>query len=130
MVLNTQTNNATKTFIASLNLPTVADSFFRNIDDCNTYIEKFHGKKPRALQNLADFKQYQISNSMMTLDIFLDMCNNSRVQDAFEETFFQPFTQDEIIFMTEVIEDGKLSFEELYFKFQENPRRNIIRHFK
>lgn len=126
---NVNEANETKIFIESMGLPEVAKTVLRNLNDCNIYLEMFHDKKERVLQNLTDFRQYMISKSSVTLSIFLEMCCRDK-KSAFESTFYQVFTLSEMQFMEDFIDSGKLTLTSLYEKFIANPKRNIIRHFK
>lgn len=129
MVTVTERTNETKVFIESMGLPEVAETILRNLDDCNLYVEMFHNKKGRVLQNLSDFRQYMIAKTPVTLTDFLEMCCRDK-KSAFESTFCQVFTSCEMQFMEDFIDSGKLTLTSLYEKFIANPKRNIIRHFK
>ena len=121
-----------KNFIESLFVPNewreLASVLFITEQDCNDFYIGFLGRNTYIIDDLLDFRENKLAMTDISLDNFLEMCDNMSTQKAFETTFLQPFTYDEIELISTAISDGKTSLEDIYNRFQKNVNENILKY--
>ena len=116
-------------FINSLNLPVyIAIVLFENWGDCVAFMNLFYAKNKFLIDDLMDFREYKIYQSTKSLKEFLDDYNVNGLKASFERMFYQSFNEDEVNILNGAIASGKVSVDELFYKFKGNHNRNILKY--
>jgi hypothetical protein len=116
-------------FIYLLNLPKeMALVLLKSTIDCQKFFAGYYGRNRYVIDDLLDYREFKIENSTITLEDFLYMCYNSNMQQAFEKTFLQSFTLEEMSLIEKAIISGRVSLESLFFGFERNPNKNIMKY--
>lgn len=125
---NAVASSKIENFIESLNLPNEAVVLFETVECCQAFFESFYMRNRYLVDDVLDFREYKIQMSKKTLDLFIEECYNKGMKQAFEKTFYQPFTTDSINIVEKAIADGKISLEQLFKDFRKNPNKNILKN--
>ena len=117
-------------FFEQLKVPSDFQVLFQNENDCKLFFEDFYLRNKYIVDDLLDFREYKISKSKITVDSFKELCYNSKVglRKAFEQTFLQSFTDQDLEKISEAIVGGKLPLKKLISDFQKNPNKNILKN--
>lgn len=120
-------------FINSINFESsecrdLARVLLQSESDCNNFYIGFLGRSKHKIDDLLDYRESKLSDSNITIDLFLEMCYNEGMRDSFEKTFFQSFSSIDIAMVSNSITEGKTSLKELYAGFQKNPNINILKY--
>lgn len=116
-------------FISAYLLPPHATDVLKTMDDCELFLTKFHKTNAESIDDILDFREYKLEISDMTLDTFLKLCYIGEMKEAFERTFIQSFTVEEIQFICSCLLEGKITLPQVYGKFQKNKNKNILSYF-
>ncbi|MFQ3543521.1 hypothetical protein Q7A53_05495 [Halobacillus rhizosphaerae] len=122
------TKNKVDNFIKSLDLPkSLAQVLLKTEKECDSFYIGFYGRNHYVLDDLLDYRDHRIEHSSTTLVDFLHLCNEN-ILSAFESTFFQKFTAQDIAFISGAIDKGNVTLENLYSKFHSKPSKNIMQY--
>jgi hypothetical protein len=121
------TKNKIENFIKTYELPEVAEGILLTNEDCDLFLQEFYSKNHYVIDDLLDFKEYKISSSEITVIEFLNMCNNGEMHMAFETTFLQKFSPEDMSFIEEKIKSRATNLKEIYVKARKNPFRNVLK---
>lgn len=116
-------------FVKTNNLPPYASEVLLTERDCKVFEESFFNESNEVSECLMEYKKFRIANSTMTLDKFLKMCYTGKTTKAFEMTFFQRFSEEEMARINDLLSSGKVSLHNIFEKFEKNPNRNVMRYF-
>lgn len=94
---------------------------------CKEFFRYFYRKNHRLIDDLFDYKQYRIQLENITYGQFVARCNEN-VKSALEQTFFQRLSNADMEKILNAIDYGKITLEQLYVNFKNNPRKNIMRY--
>lgn len=118
-------------FIESLNIKgevrSLAEALLKSERDCNDFYIGYFGKNSYVIFDLLDYRDAKVSMSDITFDKFYDMCNNKGIKEAFENTFFQDFSESDIKMIESEIKRGDVSLESIYNSFIDNPSMSIMK---
>jgi|SRR5690606_19618642 len=117
-------------FIASFTLPQeAATSILRTTEDCQYFLNNFYGKNPRRLiDDLLDFLEDKIIRMNVSLETFLSRCSlgDGMLKVAFEETFLDDFSDETMEVISSALINHKITLEQLFLNFQQNPLKRIV----
>lgn len=125
----TNTLNKVGNFIESLELPkSIAEPLLKTVEDCQQFYSDFYNRNRHVADDLLDYREYKITKSEITLDIFLNQCYTLGMQQAFELTFLQSFSLKDIKIVNDAIADRKVTLASLYGNFKKNPNKNVLKN--
>lgn len=128
-MVTTTVSEKVENFIQSLGLPEViAKGVLRSVEDCQNFYIGFYGRNRYVTDDLLDYRENKIASSNISLHVYLGMCEEIGLLNAFEETFLQSFTEDDIQLVTNAVVEGKITLEEIYLDFKKNPNKNILKN--
>lgn len=117
-----------ESFITSLNLPVdVAEGILRTLEDCKAFYIEFFGRNKYVADDLLDFREHIIYSECVIFGDFLGLCMRN-LKSAFEVTFLQKFSDDEILLIENALFTGTTTLEEIFSNFQRNININILRN--
>jgi hypothetical protein len=119
-------------FIESLDLSCecreLANILLKNEEDCKSFYIEFLGRNRYVIDDLLDYREDRLEMSDITIDKFLDLCDNIVKQDIFENVFLQSISVDDIGIIEQAIKEGKTSLSAIYNRFQNNINENILKN--
>lgn len=121
-------NDGVQRFIDKLSLPNLASVLLKTIGDCQLFYQEYFRKNTNVIDDLLDYREYKLSISDITLEKYLEMCQDLGVKLAFENTFLQPITLQESMLIEKAISNGKVTLEYIYNLFQININKNIMKY--
>lgn len=124
----TANNSQVKTFIKSLKLPYLAYAVLKTFDECQEFFRYYYMRNRYAIDDLMEYRIHKIKALNISLEEFLDMCNNEGIKYAFETTFLQPISSQQAKRFEEEIRKGTITLEYIYNSFQENYNKNILKY--
>lgn len=105
-----------------------SDILFKTENDFQYFYINYYGLNRFLADDIFDYREYRIKKNDVTLIKFLNKCHNDGIKVTFEETFMKAFSLDEIRFISQAIQNNKISLEEIFNKFQSNINTNIMRY--
>jgi hypothetical protein len=128
MTTNTKMNYVSN-FILSMSLPeSIATGVLQTIEDCDYYYIEHHGKNRFPADDLLDFREYKIEKENISLNQFLDLCEQDGIANAFPRVFLQSFSLVDMAMVNDALNQGRTSLEELFADFKKNPNKNIMKN--
>lgn len=125
-------SNYIDNFIESLgvsgDVKELAEVLFKEENDCNDFYIGYYGKNRYVIFDLLDYRKSKLPIHHMSVDSFVELCNNKGVKEAFENTFLQHFDNYIIELIDEMIGKELTSLEYIYNSFMENPNENILKY--
>ena len=125
--MRTYTQILSDTFIQLYDLPEMAYDVLKAEEDCIEFQNCFMGKNRNAFDDLLDYREHKIDRLNISLVEFIAMCDNN-IKDAFEKTFMQSFSNDDLDIVVGAVFEGKITLTTIYTNFRRNINRNIMRY--
>lgn len=121
--------NKVANFVKSLELPQyIANVLFVSWADCVEFMGKYHKRNALAIDDLLDYREHKISLSVLTEELFVNNCKEKGIKTAFEESFYQSFSEEDVSLIEKSLGNGKISLQSLFSQFKDNPNRNIMKY--
>lgn len=120
-----------KNFIDSLELPKwIAESLFETVEEYQLFYIEYYGRNRYVIDDLLDYREYKIRNSQVTLELFLRECSfgGKRMSEIFKTTFFQTFSEEDMLLVERAVTDGHTTLETLFSDFKKNPNKNVLKN--
>lgn len=117
-----------QTFVKKLDLPPLAYAVLKTFDDCRMFFRKYYKKNTYAIDDLLDYRKDKIKSLNVSLEQFLEMCEEYGIKYGFENTFLQPISQQQAKFIEKAIRNGKVTLEYIYTSFHQNINKNILQY--
>lgn len=95
-------------------------------DDCIDFYINYFGNNNYIIYDLLDYRKSKIDMSI-SFDEFVELCSNKGIKKAFEEIFLYYFSPQIVEFIEATINEERITLEEIYFSFVENPDENILK---
>lgn len=118
-------------FVDSLVLGThraLAGILFQTEQQCRDFYIGFLGRNQHIIDDLLDYRENRLSMADISIDKFMDMCDNKDKQEVFEQTFLQPFTIADMEIINKSIENNTITLAEIFANFQGNFNKNIMQY--
>ena len=126
--MNTITSGKVERFIDVLGLPKdEAMVLLKTDSDCQLFFDKFYQSNKYLVDDLLDFREHKIENSKKTVDEFVKECYTN-IGRAFENTFYQSFTNDNMLIIRRALVRNEISLRKIFMDFQKSPNTNIMRN--
>lgn len=129
MKTNTINDVRVKTFIKKLKLPYLAYVVLNTVDECQMFFREYYKRNRYAIDDLLEYRVHKIKALNISLEKFLEMCDNNGIKNAFEATFLQPISQQQAEWIEKAIRNGEVTLEYVYNSFQENYNKNVLKYF-
>lgn len=105
----------------------LANVLLKDVSDVKNFVSMFYKTNKYEIDDLLDYREYKIKQSEITLDAFIQQCDDN-MKIAFENNFQQNFTDSDIEMIKERIHSGNVSLVTLFENFYKNINVNILKH--
>lgn len=115
-------------FFTRLGNTNLVKVLFKTIDECQSFYQDYYKRNANIIDDLLDYREYKLSIWNTSLEQYLEMCDLSGIKIAFEETFLQPFIDQEVELIERAISNESVTLEYIYKSFQKNVNKNIMKY--
>ena len=108
--------------------PPFAYSVILTVEDYNEFIDDFYGKNTLVADDLFDYREYKINSMNISFIEFVAWCMSEGNVEGYKHVFRQNFNEFHIELIHDAIKSGRITLEDIFDKFKENPSINIMKY--